>query len=86
MQNANVAVAVNDLDKPFFEVQGVQLIGNIEKVESPDVIGLYMNEFISKRPELAKMSPNQNMEMDVFKIIPKHLWFIDNATSPGVRG
>jgi len=85
-QNANVSVAVNDFDKPFFELQGVQLIGHVEKVQSPDEIGRFMGEFMKNRPELAQLPPQQAMQMDVFKIIPKHLWFIDNMTSPGVRG
>lgn len=86
MQNANMAVAVNDLDKRFFEVQGVQLTGRVEKVEAPDEIGRFMNEFMGHRPELAEVPPDKAMKMDVFKITPKHLWFIDNAVSPGVRG
>lgn len=85
-QNANVAAAVNDLDRPFFEVQGVQLTGHVEKVESPDEIGRFMTEFFRHRPELAKLPPEKVMKMDVFKIVPEHLWFIDNATSAGVRG
>jgi len=83
LRNPHAAVAVNELDKSFFQIKGVQMQGMAVEVTDPAAIGAHMQKFMSKRPELAKMPPNPNMAMKVFRITPKHAKFIDNTEHPG---
>ncbi len=84
-RNSSVTAMVAEQGAQFFAAKSVEICGTAKLCEDPAKIGAYMQNVMTRRPELASVprTPESQNNMAVYQVMPLKLRMLDNTVAPG---